>query len=78
MTVSDEQQQHSGGVEIEEVIGLIDQLKDEMRSQFLSKLDLYKFESRIGDIEEDLDQFHLSAEIDQKKIKELVERVDNH
>jgi len=49
-----------------------------MRSQFLSKLDLYKFESRIGDIEEDLDQFHLSAEIDQKKIKELVERVDNH
>lgn len=65
-------------MEIEEVIGLMDNLKEEMRNQFITKLDLDKFESRLSDLEEDLDQLHLTVEIDQKKIKELVEVKDDH
>ena len=56
----------------------MDQLKDDIRKEFATKLDLDKFESRIADLEEDLDQTNLSIEIDQKKIKELMERVDGH
>ena len=65
-------------MDIEEVIGLMDQLKEEMRGQFVSKLDFDKLESRLSDLEEDVDQIHLTVEIDQKKIKELFERGDDH
>ena len=50
-----EQVMVGGGVEIEEVINLIDQLKLDLRKDFATKLDLDQFESRLADLEEDSD-----------------------
>ncbi len=65
-----------GGVEIEEVINLMDELKADLRKELATKQDLDSFETRVADLEEDIDQMHLSQDIDQKKLRELQERAD--
>ncbi len=43
---------------------MLDEVKEDLRKEFVSKLELDQFESRITDLEDDSDQIHLSMEID--------------
>ena len=54
--------QHSG-YDIGEIIAIIDQVKDDLRKELASNLDVDEVEVRMGNIEEDLDNMTISLDV---------------
>jgi hypothetical protein len=68
----------NGGVDIGEIISLLDQIKIELRQELASKKELDDVEVRMGNIEEDFDNITLSQDIQIKKTKENTDEIESN
>jgi hypothetical protein len=66
-----------GGIDIAEIIALMDQMKADLRKELATKNEVYEIDVKIGNIEEDLDSMRLSQDISNKKIKENTEEIES-
>eukprot|EP00347_Sterkiella_histriomuscorum_P013450 403364665 len=73
-----ENENHGGGFEMADILALIDQMKEDFRLEFASKITQDQLMQRMDHAEQDLDQLHLSQEIDSKKLKEILEKLEAH
>ena len=63
-------------MDIDEIFGLIDKLKGELRAEMVSKNDKEQMMQAVQRIEEDVQHVCMMSEIDAKRNKETQERMD--
>ena len=67
----------NSGIDVVEIISLLDQMKAELRQELATKKELDDVEVRMGNIEEDFDNMTVSQDIQIRKTKENYEEIES-
>jgi hypothetical protein len=64
-----------GGLDLGELFSALDQIKSDLRNEFISKHLFDEYGRRLTKVEEDQSEMHLDIESNTKKIKEILEKL---